>query len=146
MLNPALFSSRKHDWETPQGLYDKLNDEFHFVCDVAASRSNTKHPTYFDKKIDGLKQSWFGVCWCNPPYGRNIGEWIKKAHNEAARGVLTVMLLPVRTDTKYFHDYIYGQHEIRFLRGRLKFVGAENHAPFPSMIVVFRPSKAKPRQ
>jgi site-specific DNA-methyltransferase (adenine-specific) len=84
--------------------------------------------------MDGLKQEWTGVCWCNPPYGRKIGLWVEKA---AKAECTVVMLLPARTDTRWFHDYIYGYAEIRFIRGRLKFGGAQNSAPFPSMIVIF---------
>ena len=143
MLNPSLFSSQKEDWVTPQYLYDALNAEFVFDCDVAADAFNAKHYNYFSKTQDALKQKWRGVCWCNPPYGRGVDKWVAKAHAEAERGVVTVMLLPARTDTKYFHDYIYGQHEVRFLRGRLKFKGATNSAPFPSMIVIFKKEKEK---
>jgi len=138
MINKALFSSEKTDWETPQNLYDLLDKEFNFTCDVAASPDNYKHPLYFHKGIDGLKQPWEGICWCNPPYGRDISKWIEKAHTEAQNGVTTVMLIPARTDTRYFHDYIYGQYEIRFIKGRLKFGGCKSSAPFPSMIVIFR--------
>lgn len=137
ILNQVLFSSKNTEWETPQPLYDKLNLEFNFTCDVAASSDNYKHPIYFDKTKDGLKQSWSGVCWCNPPYRRDVAVWVQKAHHEAQRGVKTVMLIPSRTDTKYFHEYIYGKYEIRILKGRLKFGGSKNSAPFPSMIVIF---------
>jgi len=88
---------------------------------------------------DGLEQDWTGVCWCNPPYGREIEKWVKKAYISAIEGATVVMLLPARTDTRWFHDWIYGKTEIRFIRGRLKFGGAEHGAPFPSMVVVFRP-------
>lgn len=137
-MNKILFSSKKMDYETPQALYDELNDEFHFTCDVAADDTNYKHDKYYTVQDDALIQNWEGVCWCNPPYGRNIGEWVKKAYNEAKNGVTTVMLIPARTDTKYFHEYIYKQHEIRFIKGRLKFGNSKNSAPFPSMIVVFK--------
>ena len=76
--------------------------------------------------------------WCNPPYGREIGKWVEKAYNESLAGVTVVMLLPARTDTKWFHDYIYGKAEIRFVRGRLKFGDSKNSAPFPSMVIIFR--------
>jgi phage N-6-adenine-methyltransferase len=133
------FSSNKHDWETPWELFNKLNDEFNFTIDVCAERSNSKLEHFFSPKEDGLSQSWSGhVCWMNPPYGREISKWVKKAYEESLRGCTVVCLLPARTDTKWFHDYIYGKAEIRFLKGRLKFVGAQHSAPFPSMIVVFR--------
>ena len=90
--------------------------------------------------MDGLSQPWYGCCWCNPPYGRDVCKWVEKAHYSTYKGITTVMLLPARTDTKWFHNYIATpRHEIRFVRGRLKFGGAKNSAPFPSMVVVFRP-------
>ena len=103
-------------------LFDLLNNEFGFTCDVCADEINRKCDLYFDRKADGLSYAWYGVCWCNPPYGRDIAKWVEKAHLSALCGVTTVMLLPARTDTKYFHEYIYGRYEVRFLRGRLKFV------------------------
>ena len=137
MVSTTLFASEKDDWETPQWLFDELDKEFGFNLDVAANCHNAKCQNYYDIESDGLIQPWKGVCWCNPPYGRNVGKWVMKAHMAAMRGITTVMLLPARTDTRYFHDYIYGRYEIRFLKGRLKFEGAKNTAPFPSMIVVF---------
>lgn len=138
-MDKILFSSARADWETPQDLYDKLNAEFHFTCDVAADYQNHKHENYYTAEMDGIIQPWEGVCWCNPPYGRNVGRWVEKAYCEAQRGVKTVMLLPARTDTRWFHEWIYRQQGVdtRFLKGRLKFGGCSNSAPFPSMIVVF---------
>lgn len=136
MINKILYSSNSEEWETPQDLFDKLNKEFYFTMDVAASHDNTKCPFYFTKERDGLKHEWRGVVWCNPPYGRGIGKWVKKCSEY--RG-LSVMLIPARTDTKWFHDYIYHnpRAEIRFLKGRLHFNNSKNAAPFPSMVVVF---------
>lgn len=142
-MNSVLFSSKKMDWETPQWLFDQLNKEFNFTCDVAASPENAKVHFFISKETNALRQDWPGVCWCNPPYGKEIGLWVKKAHEETFNGVKTVMLIPDRTDTKYFHDYIYGKHEVRFLKGRLKFSGSKNSAPFPSMIVIFNPNEVK---
>lgn len=144
-MNKALLSSKKMDWRTPQALFDKLNEEFHFVLDAAATRENAKCSLYFTPEMDGLSRVWggLGVVFCNPPYGREIGKWVKKAYTEFVNGGVTVvMLIPARTDTSYFHDYIYGKAEIRFLRGRLRFEDengrAMNPAPFPSMIVIYR--------
>lgn len=137
-MNKVLFSNKKTDWETPQDFYNLLNQEFHFTCDVAANDENYKNDNYYTEKTNGLKQSWSGICWCNPPYGRDIGKWVQKAHQEAQRGVKTVMLIPARTDTKYFHEYIYKKYEIRFLKGRLKFGDSKNSAPFPSMLIIFQ--------
>lgn len=142
-LNPGLFSSATDDWATPQDLFDELNREFKFELDVCASPGNAKCERYFTAEQDGLKQEWSGRCWCNPPYGRTIGLWVAKARESAAAGALVVCLLPARTDTSWWHDdVIEGDAEIRFLKGRLKFGGADNSAPFPSAVVVFRPKRA----
>lgn len=138
MNTEVMFSSKTDMWATPQDLFDELNAEFHFETDVCAVPSNAKCKEYYTPLDDGLSQEWSGVCWCNPPYGREIGKWVEKAATSKA---LTVMLIPARTDTKWFHEYIYGKTEIRFIKGRLKFGGAQNSAPFPSMIVVFRGEK-----
>lgn len=135
MNKEVMFSSKTDLWETPQDLFDKLDAEFHFDLDVCALPDNAKCKRYYTPETDGLSQKWGGCCWCNPPYGRQIGKWVKKASE--AEGTV-VMLLPARTDTKWFHDYILGKAEIRFLKGRLKFGGSNNSAPFPSMVVVFR--------
>lgn len=136
-----MFSSSTDLWETPQEFFDCLNAEFNFDVDVCASPDNAKCNTYFTKEQDGLSQSWRGAtCWCNPPYGREVGKWVQKAYTSSKdEGSTVVMLLPARTDTKWFHEYIYNQSEIRFIKGRLKFGGSVNSAPFPSMVVVFRP-------
>lgn len=129
------FSSKTSEWETPQNLFDELNEEFDFLLDVCATKENSKCENYFTKEDDGLSKDWrkYSMKWMNPPYGREIGKWVKKASESGN----TVALLPARTDTKWFHDYIYNKAEIRFLKGRLKFGGSKNSAPFPSMIVVF---------
>lgn len=116
----TLFSSKTDLWATPQDFFDKLNDEFHFDLDVCAIPENAKCQRYYTPEQDGLVQEWNGVCWCNPPYGRSIGKWVKKAYENKST---VVCLLPARTDTKWFHDYILGKAEIRFVRGRLRFGG-----------------------
>jgi len=138
MISDVLFSSKTEMWETPQWLFDELNDEFHFDLDCCAVPENAKCKRYFTPEQDGLAQEWTGTVWCNPPYGREIGKWCKKASESACT---VVMLVPARTDTKWFHDYCYGMAEIRFLRGRLKFGDAKNSAPFPSMVVIWRGTK-----
>ena len=141
MNTELMFSSKTDLWETPQDLFDKLNNEFHFTLDVCATPENAKCEEFYTKEQDGLKQPWKGTVWCNPPYGRQIGEWVRRAFLASVSGSTVVMLLPARTDTKWFHDYIYRRNnvEIRFIRGRLKFGGNKNSAPFPSMVVVFMP-------
>ncbi len=138
MNRDAMFSSKTDLWETPQELFDRLDARFHFEVDVCATAENAKCKRYYTKEVDGLAQKWEGVCWCNPPYGREIGKWVKKAYEAALTGeAQVVMLLPARTDTAWFHDYIYGKAQICFLRGRLKFGRSKNSAPFPSMVVIF---------
>ena len=132
-----MFSSAKCEWSTPQDLFDKINEWYEFNLDVCALPENTKCKDYFTPEIDGLKQDWKGVCWMNPPYGREIGKWIKKAYDESRKGCTVVCLLPARTDTRWFHDYCV-KGEIEFIKGRLKFGGCKNNAPFPNMIVVFK--------
>lgn len=158
-MNTALmFSSATDEWETPQAFFDQLDAEFHFGLDVAASMENRKCANYlgpdnpFPHLRDGLSGGWdvAGVpCWMNPPYSRGLqAKFIRKAAQERLRGVLTVALLPARTDTKVFHEAIYDASkwqpregvEIRLLPGRLKFGGAASSAPFPSMLVIFRPT------
>lgn len=140
MITRGLFSSATDMWETPQNFFDELDKEFHFSCDVCATRENAKCAKFYTPEQDGLKQTWGGgTLWMNPPYGREIGKWVKKASESNAT---VVCLLPARTDTRWFHDYIYGKAEIRFVRGRLKFGGGKNSAPFPSMVVVFRGTKS----
>ena len=140
MNTDVMFSSKTDLWETPQDLFDRLDDEFGFDLDACAMPENAKCAAYYTPEMDGLSQPWDGVVWCNPPYGRKIGTWVKKAFDENRRNNnYIVMLLPARTDTRWFHDYILNKAEVRFIRGRLKFGGAKNSAPFPSMVVVFRP-------
>ena len=137
-ISESLYSSKTDMWETPQELFDELDKEFQFDLDVCAIPENAKCKRYYTPEHDGLIQPWDGTCWCNPPYGRNIGQWVRRALFASVGGATVVMLLPARTDTKWFHDYIYKRAEIRFVKGRLKFGNSKNSAPFPSMIVVFR--------
>lgn len=139
MNTAAMFSSATDLWATPQWLFDDFNAEFGFTLDACALPSNAKCAKYFTPEVDGLAQDWSGeVVWCNPPYGREIGKWVKKCAEESKKNDTTVVaLLPARTDTKWFHEYIYHKAEVVFLRGRLKFGDAKNSAPFPSMIVIF---------
>jgi len=138
MLSAALFTCERTDWETPLDLFEALDREFGFELDVCAMPENAKCERYFTPEQDGLKQRWEGVCWMNPPYGRGIRRWIRKAYEESLRGATVVCLIPARTDTSWWHDYCL-KGEIRFLRGRLRFGGAKRNAPFPSAIVIFMP-------
>lgn len=139
MINKGLFTSNTVEWATPQALFDELNKEFNFTLDPCATPDNAKCKKFFTKADNGLKQDWGGErVFCNPPYGQEIRDWVEKAYNENKKGVFVVMLIPARTDTKYFHKYIYNKHEIRFIKGRLHFNDGKSPAPFPSMIVIMR--------
>jgi len=135
-INKGLFTSNTDLWATPQDFFDKLNEEFHFELDVCALPENAKCANYFTPEMDGLKQQWKGVCWMNPPYGRTIGAWVRKAYESSLGGATVVCLLPARTDTRWWHDYCM-KGEIRLVKGRLKFGDSNNSAPFPSAVVIF---------
>ena len=139
-LTAGMFTSTTDLWNTPQAFFDQLNAEFHFTLDPCANDDNHKCAKYYTEQQDGLAQDWGGqIVFCNPPYGRAIGAWVKKCYEESRKpNTLVVMLIPARTDTSYFHDYIYHKAELRFIRGRLHFNEAPQGAPFPSMVVVFR--------
>lgn len=134
-INSGLFSSKTDMWSTPQKTFDDLNCEFNFDVDVCATRENSKCEVFYSPEDDGLSIPWSGVCWMNPPYGRDIKNWVKKAYESDAT---VVCLLPSRTDTSWWHDYCMKSDDIRFIRGRLKFGGSKNSAPFPSVVVVFK--------
>jgi len=147
MNRDLMFSNKNNAWCTPKDFFKELNTEFHFTLDPCCLPKSALCEKYYTPDDDGLKQSWDNeVVFCNPPYGREIGKWVKKA-SEAVGGVV-VMLIPSRTDTRYFHDYIYHKSEIRFLKGRLKFIDMDfkgkeedrkmSPAPFPSMLIIFR--------
>lgn len=138
MSTSVHFSSKTNEWSTPQAFFDELNAKYHFTCDLAATAENTKCERYL---ADSLPVAWHkieGWLWLNPPYGRELGVWVKKAHDEALMGAKIVMLIPARTDTSYWHDYIFGMAEVEFIRGRLKFGDSNNSAPFPSALVIFK--------
>lgn len=138
-INKGLFSSANSEWSTPQEFFDKLNDEFHFTLDPCASPNSAKCNKYYTPSDDGLIQDWGGeVVFCNPPYGREIANWVRKCREESWKpNTKVVMLVPARTDTQWFHQHIYNKAEIRFIKGRLRFGGGSTPAPFPSMIVIF---------
>lgn len=141
MNTDVIFRSESEMWETPQDLFNKLDAEFHFSVDVCAVPENAKCNKFYTPEENGLLKNWDETTWCNPPYGRKIREWVRKAYYQAVEfGSTIVMLLPARTDTKWFHDYIYEKDwiEVRFIKGRLKFGGSKHNAPFPSIIVIFR--------
>ena len=143
MNTELLFSSKTNEWATPMDFFNKLNAEFNFTLDPASTHDNAKCLKHFTEFENGLIQSWKGEkVFCNPPYGREIGEWVKKAYEESTKepyNTICVLLIPARTDTQYWHDYVMKAHEIRFIKGRLKFGDSANSAPFPSAVVIFRP-------
>lgn len=149
-----MFSSKSDEWETPQNLFDKLNKEYNFTLDPCCTDDNHKCEKYYTLKDDGLSKDWSGeTVFVNPPYGRSIGKWVKKCYEEHNKGITIVMLIPSRTDTTWFHSYIYEKPTVKvdYLKGRLKFVNRlfptwnpeSNYklspAPFPSMVVIFNP-------
>ena len=148
MINNGLFTSNDGTWTTPQDFFDKLNDEFHFTLDAAALKSSAKVENYLGPDHDYLWRRdafdvvWVGASdggwiWLNPPYGRAIKNFMRKAHEEVQAGAKVVALVPARTDTAWWHDYCI-QYEIRFIRGRLKFGGSKNSAPFPSALIIMQ--------
>lgn len=139
MNRDVLFSRKSDEWPTPEELYAQLNEEFGFTLDPASTDENHKTEKYYTAVENGLKQDWGGErVFLNPPYSQ-VADWVKKAWEESTKpNTLVVLLLPARTDTKYFHGYIQHRSEVRFLRGRLKFGDSTGNAPFPSMIVIYR--------
>lgn len=136
------YSNKTVMWETPQDFFDQYNAEFGFTLDVCATAENTKCAMFFSPQEDGLKQLWIGVCWMNPPYGRTIGAWMRKAYESSLSGATVVCLVPARTDTKWWHDFAM-KGEIRFIKGRLKFSGNKRNAPFPNAVVIFKPTQGE---
>ena len=150
-ISPALFSSAIQDWETPKWLFDRLAQEFHFSVDIAASRNNLNCPFFCTKEglkdffgnlldpNDGLTANWTnfqGHIWCNPPY-KEVRKWVQKGYEESLRRAKSVFLVPARTDTRWFHDFVLGKAQIIWIKGRLNFSGSANSAPFPSMILIY---------
>lgn len=134
-----LLSSASDEWATPQDFYDDVHAEFAPTLDVCALPPSAKCDRYYTPDDDGLAQEWTGVCWMNPPYGGEISRWVEKAHESADAGATVVCLLPARVETNWWWDHCrFG--EIRFIRGRLKFGGADTSAPFPSALVIFAPN------
>lgn len=140
LLNGDEHSGERNEWSTPQALFDKLNVEFHFTLDACATTENAKCKRFFTREDDGLAQDWGGFrasVWCNCPYGHEIGEWIRSAWEQSFKGATVVCLIPSRTDTVYWHCYVMHADEIRFIRGRVKFGGMKDNAPFASSLVIF---------
>jgi site-specific DNA-methyltransferase (adenine-specific) len=137
MTSQVHFSSKTDLWATPQDFFDRYNSIYNFTTDVCATAENAKCANYYTIATDGLNQTWAGTCWMNPPYGRTIKQWMRKAYESSLQGATVVCLVPARTDTAWWHDYAM-RGDIEFIRGRLKFGGHNNSAPFPSAVVVFK--------
>jgi len=134
----TMTSSKSVEWTTPKDIFTKLNTEFGFTLDPCCTKESALCHKFYTKETDGLKHTWANErVFMNPPYSRKIIEWIMKAYYESKKGALVVCLIPARTDTRYWHEYCM-KGEIRFLRGRLKFGGCKNPAPFASAVVIFR--------
>jgi len=141
-IHESLFSSRSDEWPTPQSLFNALNIEFKFTLDPCATRANAKCANFFTKAHNGLTHSWGRHrVFCNPPYGKPMWDWTRKCYEASQHGALVVLLAHSRTDTRWFHDWVYGKAaEIRFVRGRLRFGDGKQSAPFPSLVAIFRPA------
>jgi phage N-6-adenine-methyltransferase len=135
----AMFSSATDMWATPQSFFDRYDRLYSFELDVCAVAENAKCKRFFSPEDDGLAQNWTGSCWMNPPYGRQIGHWMKKAATESKKNdALIVCLVPARTDTAWWHDWVIPHAStVEFVRGRIKFGGHMNSAPFPSAVVIY---------
>lgn len=132
------YSSNKQNWETPHWLFDKLNEKFNFTLDCCAEHETAKVDKYFTVEDDALTKGWSGVVWCNPPYGREQIKFINKAYEESENGCVIVLLIPARPETKVWQDVIFKKaSSVCFIKGRLKFGGVKDNAPFPSALVVF---------
>lgn len=138
-MTSAMTSTGKIIQSTPQDFFDFLNGIFRFDLDVCALPENTKCENFYTPKEDGLSQKWWGGVWCNPPYGKDIINWVRKASEEYVKDYnrFVVMLLPARTDTKWFQQYVYNKAYLWFVDGRLRFGDNTATAPFPSVVAVY---------
>jgi phage N-6-adenine-methyltransferase len=142
MMSPALFTSASEQWPTPRAFFAKLDRRYHFSLDPCATAENATCPVFFTKEDDGLKQDWGNHrVFCNPPYGRAIGAWVRKCFEASQGGALVVLLVPARTCTRWFHDWVQDKAEVTFIRGRLRFGEADAGAPFPSMLATYTPDR-----
>lgn len=140
MQHAAAFMSQKQDWTTPKPFFDYWNRNYRFTLDAAAEPHNALCDRYFTPEDDALSKDWENeTVWLNPPYGPGIGKWVKKAYEESQKGAEVVMLIPARTETSWWHEYVMQAREIVLIRGRMRFGGSQVNAPFPSCVVIFDP-------
>lgn len=143
MIHPSLYSSRSEEWPTPADFFATLDAEFGFTLDPCTSVEAAKCAKFYTKEQDGLGQDWGQeTVFCNPPYGKRIGPWARKCYEASLNGATVVLLVHARTDTRWFHDWVYGKATLRFVKGRLKFGDGTQSAPFPSLMAIFRPLAA----
>ena len=141
VIHQSLYSSRSEDWPTPADFFALLHAEFSFTLDACATRENAKCRRYFTKATNGLLRPWgTETVFCNPPYGKHMREWARKCFEASQRGATVVLLAHARTDTRWFHDWVYGKAQLRFVKGRLKFGDGRQSAPFPSLVAIYTPS------
>lgn len=136
----VMFSSKSNEWATPQDLFDKLNNKYHFTLDPCSTIENHKCEKFYTIEDDGLIKDWSNdIVFVNPPYDRELYKWVKKCYEESLKGTKIVLLIPSRTDTKYFHEFLYNKNNVKieFIKGRLKFGNSHNSAPFPSLLAYF---------
>ena len=142
MIHEVLYSSRSEEWPTPRDLFDLLDGEFRFTLDPCATPENAKCAKFYTREDNGLVQDWGNErVFCNPPYGKTMREWARKCFEASRAGAAVVLLAHARTDTRWFHDWVYGKAGLRFVRGRLKFGDCSQSAPFPSLIAVYMPAR-----
>jgi len=135
------FESTKQEWKTPDNVFDPLDEEFHFDIDLAADKTNHKCKRYFSEKNNALIKDWRGTCWLNPPFGNKYGtikDWVRKSYEESMKNNIIVMLIPTRTNTNWWSEYVMKSKEIRFIRGRPKFGDSKHGLPQPLAIIVFK--------
>lgn len=140
-VDQSWFNAKSVEYETPDNIWHPLDKEFGFTLDVAATPGNAKCKKYYTAADDGLKQDWSGVCWMNPPYGRVMKTWVRKAHSEWKRGVTVVALIPARTNTGWWHDCVQDIATVRFIRGEVAFKGFERGLWMPMCVVIWHNNK-----
>jgi len=145
-VKQSWFNRDKTNYETPDNIFNPLNEKYHFTLDVAADNENHKCDNYYSQEDDGLNKDWgINICWMNPPFGRGLKKWVAKAHSESLKGATVVCLIPVRTNTNWWHDYCL-QADVEFIKGEVTFKGYDRGLWMPFAIVVFSPKELEEAQ